>query len=160
MRKCPVCQQNYADDSLNFCLNDGAALRTFNDPAPPTVFMNRAQTTNEFHPLDAHPPTPHSNLPRSPNQPYMTPAILTVQNQTLPTVSLVAGILSLVLGLCCFAGLPLGGAAVITGYLGLKNSHRDPLRCGGRGLAIGGMITGGIGFAISLLLLLFTLIKR
>ncbi len=26
MKQCPVCKTNYTDDSLNFCLNDGAAL--------------------------------------------------------------------------------------------------------------------------------------
>ena len=39
MRVCPVCNQIYADDSLNFCLIDGAALRGEN-AAPPTVNLS------------------------------------------------------------------------------------------------------------------------
>ena len=30
MRICPACRQTYSDDSLNFCLNDGAALAVAN----------------------------------------------------------------------------------------------------------------------------------
>ena len=160
MKKCPVCRQNYADDSLNFCLNDGVTLQAIGDDAPPTVFMNQARPTNESNWSSVNPPAPRTNSQMSPNSAFNAPALMIVQNQTLPIISLALGVFSLVLGFCCFAGFPLGAAALITGFLGLNNFNRDSTRYGGRALAIGGMITGGIGFAISLLLLLTAVIKR
>ena len=48
MKTCPTCNQNYTDDTLNFCLNDGAVLNqhTTGDMAPPTVFMGQSSPTN------------------------------------------------------------------------------------------------------------------
>jgi hypothetical protein len=45
MKICPRCQKTYADDSLNFCLEDGATLMTAS--APPldaTILMNEPRT--------------------------------------------------------------------------------------------------------------------
>lgn len=61
-------------------------------------------------------------------------------NQTLPIISLVLGIISL----CCYISPVTGIAALITGYLGLKNINADPMHFGGKGLAIAGMVTGGV----------------
>lgn len=46
MKVCPTCQQTYADEGLNFCLNDGAVLVKKDAPAPETVFMNQPPPTN------------------------------------------------------------------------------------------------------------------
>src|SRR5438552_3764975 len=61
-------------------------------------------------------------------------------NQTLPIISLVLGIISL----CCYISPITGLAALITGFIGLKNVKNDPANYGGKGLAIAGMITGGV----------------
>lgn len=72
------------------------------------------------------------------------------QQNGLAIASLVCGILTLVLGFCCgFIGLIPGIAALVTGYLGLKKA--DELGGSGKGMAIAGMVLGGIGFVISLL---------
>src|SRR5829696_2561168 len=135
MKVCPNCNQTYTDESLNFCLNDGATLTNLQtDEPPPTIQMNTARTTS---PNYSDQPTnftdqPFGNQPNfgnaplsswqnpsvSPNQPsYMAPVMaVRGQNQTLPVISLVLGILGLVL-LCCWGGIPFGIAAVITGYL-------------------------------------------
>lgn len=65
-------------------------------------------------------------------------------NQTLPIVSLVLGILSV----CCYVSPITGIAALITGYLGMKNVKNDPANYGGKTLALVGMILGGIFFLI------------
>jgi hypothetical protein len=65
-------------------------------------------------------------------------------NQTLPIISLVFGIVSL----CCYISPLTGLVALITGYMGMKNANNDPQHFGGKGLAIAGMITGGIMFLI------------
>lgn len=63
--------------------------------------------------------------------------------------SMVCGILSLT---CCCAsifGLILAVAAVVLGIIALRNKYD------GKGMAIAGIITGGIGFLISGIMLLF-----
>ena len=67
-------------------------------------------------------------------------------NKTLPIVSLVAGIVSL----CCWLSPVTGIVALVTGYLGMKNVNNDPNSYGGKGLAIAGMVTGGILFVVGL----------
>lgn len=68
------------------------------------------------------------------------------QNQTLPIISLICGILSVA---CCWIGFLVGPAALVTGYLGRKNADTNPSEYGGSGMALAGMITGGIGALIS-----------
>src|SRR5207253_5946768 len=48
MRRCPTCNRTYTDDSLNFCLADGAFLSAPDDPQPtvasPTLRSTEAPT--------------------------------------------------------------------------------------------------------------------
>jgi hypothetical protein len=85
------------------------------------------------------------------NTPFQPPPAGTALNQTLPIVSLVLGIISL----CCYISPVTGIAALITGYKGMKNAERDPQHYGGRGLALAGMITGGIFLVLGLLYWLY-----
>ena len=70
---------------------------------------------------------------------YNPPTGFQGQNQTLPIVSMVLGIISIVT--CCY-GLPFGIAAAITGYIGMNNANNNPMIFGGRGFAIAGLIMG------------------
>ena len=167
MKRCPKCGQAYADPDLNFCLNDGELLmqmqdssqtggssRPFADDAPPTVMMNNPRATNPTGWTGGSSPAPYqnaapayqapqfgiSNLPRSPDQ-------------TLPTVSLVLGIASLIF-VCCYGGLWLGIPAAVVGFMGMRNADKDPTRYGGRGLAIAGMILGIVTLVMSVLILI------
>jgi hypothetical protein len=93
------------------------------------------------------PPVPDANWQNQQigqNTPLQPPAPGTSLNQTLPIISLVLGILSL----CCYVSPVTGIAALITGYLGMKNANNDPARYGGRTLAIVGMILGGLFFLV------------
>ena len=72
-------------------------------------------------------------------------------NQTLPIISLVLGIVSL----CCYISPVTGIAALITGFKGMKNANNDPEHYGGKGLAIAGMVTGGIFFLLGALYCLY-----
>ena len=79
------------------------------------------------------------------NTPFQPPAPGTGSvNQTLPIISLVLGIVSL----CCYISPLTGLGALITGYLGIKNINQDPRVYGGKGLAIAGMIIGGLMFLV------------
>ncbi len=38
MKKCPTCNRNYADETLSFCMEDGALLSPAYDPYETLVF--------------------------------------------------------------------------------------------------------------------------
>ena len=151
MKICPICQQKYPDENLNFCLNDGGILTSLQENPAPTVIMDSPRQTNPNW-TNYQQPT-YQNQQMSPPQTFGMQGqhqnFVQGQNQTLPTVSLILGILGLLI-VCCGGGIPLGLAAMITGYLGFSNSNTNPMQYGGKGLAIAGMILGAIGFFISL----------
>lgn len=146
MKICPVCNQKYEDETLNFCLNDGSTLNDF-DHEPPTVVIDPPRKTNpNFADYQTNFGDPAQQIYQPP---FATPAVFRKPDQTLPIISLILGVFGLVL-ICCYAGFPLGAAALITGYLGMKNANNDPMQYGGRGLAVAGMVLGAIGLLISL----------
>lgn len=165
MKSCPVCQKIYDDDDLNFCLDDGATLETHRkDDAPPTIFMDRARTTNEMNwKATASPPSASPNMSAwqspsmQPTPAFSQPLNLRGQDQTLPTVSLILGILSVIF-VCCYGGIYFGIPALIVGYLGLNNTNKNPSQYGGRGLAIAGLILGTISILSVLAIILLAII--
>ena len=164
MKICSVCNQTYADDNLNYCLTDGGTLTSYHDDAPPTIMLNRARTTQQNW-ENYQPPSPWESQLQQPNQSYQPmpqnqpfyPAVQG-QNQVMPTVSLVLGIISVMFS-CCYGGIPFGAAALILGFLALKNVNENPMQFGGRGMAIGGIVTGVIGLLFSLGLLLIVIMS-
>jgi uncharacterized membrane protein len=152
MKICPICNQTYTDDNLNFCLNDGGVLATREDDAPPTLIMDQARTTNPAW-TGYQPPT-YENQQLTNNQNWgmqgQNQLPTRGKDQTLPTVSLILGILGLVL-FCCYGGIPFGLVAVILGYLGMQNANNNPTQYGGREMAIAGMVIGGLVLVISIL---------
>jgi len=46
MKICPNCRKTYADDGLNFCLEDGTMLAVAPAQAPPTVVMGQPRPTD------------------------------------------------------------------------------------------------------------------
>jgi hypothetical protein len=120
-------------------IKDEPAFNPFDQPAPAPI-----APAAEWTP----PPAPDSawqNQQIGQNTPFQPPAAGTGSvNQTLPIVSLVFGIVSL----CCYISPLTGLVALITGYMGLKNINNDPQNYGGKGLAIAGMITGGVFFLL------------
>src|SRR5205814_1372101 len=57
MKICPRCQKTYADDNLNFCLEDGSVLTQGPAEAlPQTVIMNEPRMTQPQHqPMPSQP---------------------------------------------------------------------------------------------------------
>ncbi len=155
MKQCLKCNQTYSDDSLNFCLNDGEMLiqsgsssRPFDD-SPPTVMMNDPRSTNPTN-WQAPAAPPAVWQPQQVMQYPMTGS----PTQTLAVVSLCLGIGSLTIGWCCYIGLLLSPAALITGFIALGQIKKDPQRNTGRGLAIGGIVTGVFYLAVLVLLVI------
>lgn len=148
MKTCPVCNKKYDDESLNFCLNDGTTLTKQSVETPPTIVMENPRRTNpNFSDYQTNFGNPNQQIYQ---QPFAAPSVYQKQDQTLPVISLVTGVFGLVLSICCYAGIPLGAAAMITGFIGMNNVNKDPMKYSGRGLAIGGLITGAIGFLVTL----------
>lgn len=63
------------------------------------------------------------------------------KQQGFAIASMICGIVSIVCCLGIFAGVP----AVILGIMGMNKEKADPAHYGGRGMALAGVITGGIG---------------
>ncbi|MEQ1644241.1 MAG: DUF4190 domain-containing protein, partial [Pyrinomonadaceae bacterium] len=89
------------------------------------------------------------------NTPFQPPpaGVAGGENKTLAIVSLVLGIVSL----CCYVSPLTGLGALITGFMAMKNVNNDPAQYGGKGLAIAGMVTGGLFFLIGLAYWIFIL---
>ena len=167
MKQCPRCNQTYSDENLNFCLDDGELLTgyahvpaptRYDDDSPPTIMLNDARITNPSNwqapPVRWQPPQQNVQ-----NRPFASPAFVQSRDQTLPTIALILGILSLPL-ICCYGGIWLGLPAAVLGFLGMRNADSDRSRYGGRGMAIGGMVLGVISFLTSIVFGIIALIAR
>ncbi len=166
MKQCPRCKQTYSDDQLNFCLTDGEMLSGFvqepppnryADDSPPTVVLEEARRTNPSNWPASPPSSPPAQWQQplnAPQAPFISYPMTVSPDQTLAIISLVLGIASLTIGWCCYSGLLLAPAALITGFIAMSQVKKDPARYAGRGLAIGGMATG----AFFLLAIIFIIV--
>ncbi len=167
MKQCPRCNQTYSDDQLNFCLNDGELLTGFTsdppptrfaDDPPPTAMVDASRVTNPASwPAASSPPSAWQQQPlvqQQPQQMFAQYPMSLSPNQTLAVVSLCLGIGSLTIGWCCSLGLLLSPGALITGFIALSQNKKDPQKYGGRGLAIGGIVTGSVFLAAYLVIII------
>ncbi|MBX3299052.1 MAG: DUF4190 domain-containing protein [Acidobacteria bacterium] len=160
MKNCPKCNRTYSDPDLNFCLEDGELLMTMSsdpfqrpyaDDPPPTVIMDQARITN---------PVSWSNQAQPPMQwqPQQLASVPSSPNQTLGIVSLILGVSSVTVGWCCWIGVLLGPAAIVTGVIGLSQIKNDPRTYGGKGLAIAGIIAGILYLILAALLFIVSML--
>ncbi len=159
MKICPSCRQTYSDDNLNFCLTDGSFLTSTSDTEPKTIYMDPPRVTNQTNwgQQNYQPPTGFQNQQSIQNQPVNYPMRINSKDQTLPIISLILGCLAVIVG-CCYGGIPLGAGAIITGVLALNQEKEEPTKYSGRGLAIAGVITGAVGFAFSIIVILLAIV--
>ncbi len=163
MKRCLKCGQTYSDETLNFCLNDGELLikqtgydpppTLFGDDSPPTLVMDQPRVTNPIDWAQSSLGRPESATLATANQQHGIFGQSSSRDQTLATISLVLGIISVFL-VCCFGGIFMGLPAAIVGFIAMKNAEREPGRYGGRGMAIAGMVLGIVTFLASLSMLL------
>jgi len=162
MKVCPRCKKVYSDDTLNFCLDDGELLM-IQQPSPggyieepPTRVLDQARVTD---PISwAQPPTvqaPGQWTAPGPmvQQQFGGFAVARRPDQTLATVAMVLGIISIAVS-CCYGGIWLGIPAAITGFIALQKTNSNNEKYGGRGLATAGIVLGGISFLITLLIVI------
>jgi hypothetical protein len=127
MKICPRCQKTYADDNLNFCLEDGSVLAQATAEPPQTVMVNQPVTTQP--------------QPQPPSQPgaqtgWNTPQQYAAHQQGQPQkksskawiwVLLILGVVVLVCG-GGFVGLIFWGASQAdkTANFSTSNDSRTP----------------------------------
>ena len=98
------------------------------------------------------PPAPVSNWQDQglgANTPFQPPVSGAGQDQTMAIVSLCCGIAGF---LICQLVAPV---ALVTGFMARKKAQENPQQFGGEGLALAGMILGGIGTLLLLLVIVY-----
>ncbi len=168
MKRCPTCNQQFADEWLTFCTHDGTSLIEIKGssseppptfaypPIPPTVSRSE-EPTLDFP--DAYQPPPVPSEPRNLQagwQPPPPPGYLAppAPQQGLAAASLVLGIISITIGWCCYFGLATAPVAVVLAIAALVQIKNHPTRYAGKGMAIGGLVTGGLYFVFLALVIL------
>ena len=166
MRRCPKCNQQFTDEWLTFCTQDGTTLvddlwpgdppPTLVRPMPPSVSPTE-QPTLDMPGRQGPPPAQY--IPPSPIQSGWTapppPAYPIRPQQSLAATSLVLGITSVTLGLCCYFGILTAPIALVLGIVSLVQIKNDPKKYSGKGMAIGGIVTSDLYFGILILIILF-----
>ncbi len=103
MKICPRCQKTYADDNLNFCLEDGSVLTQTSSQEPPqTVMMSEPRSTQ-----------PQQQIPSQPagQSGWNTPQQYSMQPQKKSRTWLWVGLIFGAIFLLCGGGL--GGLILI-----------------------------------------------
>ena len=73
----------------------------------------------------------------------------------MAVTSMILGIASITLGLCCYFGILTAPIAVILGIVSLVQIKNTPNRYGGKGMSIAGIIMGALYFVILALIVVF-----
>ena len=170
MKRCPKCNQEFAEEWLTFCTSDGTPLteaaRSADYP-PPTIAMPQPPVTAS----QAERPTmrmpsegvyggplavPQQQQPIAPVwQPPSAPFAMAAQpTQGLAVASFVLGLVSIVVGWCCSFGLLTSPVAVGLGIFSLVQIKNNPNQYTGKPLAIIGIVTGALYLLITVLLIL------
>ena len=153
MRRCPKCNQQFTDEWLTFCTQDGTTLvdvaaspaeppPTLVRPMPPSVSPTEQPTLDM---PDRYSPPPVQYISPPPIQsgwaPPPPPAYAAKPQQTLAVTSLVLGIVSITIGWCCSFGILTSPIALVLGIISLVQIKNDPAKFSGKGMAVGGIIT-------------------
>jgi len=134
MKQCPQCKRSYDDDTLRFCLDDGALLKLVGSPAidpnatlvygSPETWHNAAETVERpMTPIPAS-PRAHPNVPAA-----QIPVEAVHRGSTVPQTSRL-----LVGGVVAIAVLLLVGAVLAAAFL-FRQSRQDQRGALGSNLA-------------------------
>lgn len=126
----------------------------FKEPDPVLTPAIRSPFEQSSTPAEwTPPPAPDAswqNQEIGSNTPFQPPPVGTgTQSKGLAIGSLVLGILSC---LCCVS-IITGPIAIVLGFIAKKKAAEDQTNYGGDGLALGGMITGGVGTLIGIVVI-------
>lgn len=173
MKRCPKCNQEFAEEWLTFCTSDGTPLTEAPPTAdypPQTIVMPPPVTaTQEERPTmrmpsegvyGGPPAMPSQQQPVAPSwQPPPAPFAMAPQpTQGLAVASLVLGLVSVTLGWCCYFGVLTSPVAIGLGIFSLVQIKNNPDQYTGKPLAIIGIATGALYFVgLVLIILLYGL---
>jgi hypothetical protein len=169
MKRCPTCNRSFTDDTLSFCIDDGAVL-VRNDVSssfeaqptailgepPPTVRMPPQRPT-DYVPRASHDaptqPPPYGWANETPVwvPPTPTPvpfSRVAAKQQNLAIVSLIFGLAAITFGWIC-GGPVFALIAVVLGLIALMQIKKNPAQYGGKPIALAGLITGGLVLLIN-----------
>lgn len=154
MKRCPVCNTPFDDPYLSFCPNDGTPLVRMSPDEAHTVLMSApdpAATVASNPP----PPQPYGWANDTPAQwtPPPPPSIRgpATQQQTLAVASMILGLVGITFGWLC-GGPFFALLALVMGIVSLFQIKKDPIRYGGKPMALIGAILGGLVLAIYVVL--------
>jgi hypothetical protein len=85
MKRCPTCQSTYTDDSLRFCLQDGATLVAVSGSGPTPPDVNKTMRIERAARAEDPPPTEILNPSVLPTAYAQRPPLTTPQQQARPT---------------------------------------------------------------------------
>ena len=167
MKRCPTCNQQFTDEWLTFCTQDGTSLVDIpaspNEPPPtiayppmPPSVSPAEQPTLDF-PVGYKPPplqvaTPQPLQPGW--QPPPPPAYASQPQKSLAVLSMVLGIVSITIGWCCYFGVLTSPVSIGLGIFSLFQIKNNPTQYGGKGMAIAGIVLGALYFVFVALIVL------
>ena len=168
MKRCPTCNQQYSDEWLTFCTQDGTSLVNVQpspDDPPPTVayasmppsVSPAEQPTLDFPSGGYQPPSVQMSPPLSAPpawKPPPPPAYASQPQKSLAVLSMVLGIVSITIGWCCYFGVLTSPVAIGLGVFSLFQIKKDPSKYGGKGMAIAGIVAGALYFVFMALIVL------
>ena len=105
MKRCPACNETYSDDSLSFCLNDGAPLLSVGAPSSPSFDSSptapySSSRESTAPPTEVYRPGPSQSSPYTP-----TPAASQKSNALAWIVGGIVALIVLGIGVVVAAGL-------------------------------------------------------
>lgn len=185
MKRCPKCNQTFAEEWLSFCTQDGTSLidttalpseppPTMVAPMPPSVSPTEqptldlpgSYTTTPQQPDQPRPFTPPPS-PFNQPQPYRQPQPMQGGWQPPPPPRYVnvpqqgMAVASLILGIFtitigwCYVGVVTSPIAIILGIISLVQIKSDPTKNTGKPMAIAGIVMGALYWVLIGLFVLF-----
>lgn len=170
MKRCPTCNQTFDEDWLSFCTNDGTALiddstaqselaQTIMSPAPPPPsYPNEPANWNSPSgwSTGGAGSVPQYQPAQPAWQPPPPPPYASGPTQSMAVASLVTGIFSITIGLCCYLGVVSSPVAIGLGIYSLNQIKNSPDKFTGRPFAIAGIVMGTLYFFfIALIIVLY-----
>jgi len=123
---------------------------------PPTMVLDGARVTDPIswqQQQTAQPPAQWQHPSMQPQAQFGGLAVARRPDQTLATVAMILGIISIAVA-CCYGGIWLGIPAVVVSFIALQKANSDSQKYGGKGMAIAGLVLGGVSFLITLLIII------
>jgi hypothetical protein len=112
-------------------------------------------TPGQPYGADPYAQQPYGAAPNYPNAGYPQPQ---GQQNTLGLVSMILGIASIPLVCCLYLGVPLGIAAIVTGYLGRQKAAQGLASNDGQAKA--GLICGAVAVGLAVLVVILNIVAN